>query len=119
MTVKERAYGNGRDLDKILAVASHNMDVRDGRAAGPMIRFHPHIEGVTMSDHAYHSDQLTQFVDLYEMWVNGNRIDVVDRLLYATEQSPAHGLALTVHLCDRLADSSRVTLIRLLNNRQE
>jgi hypothetical protein len=52
VTTNPGADRNSRGLDKVLAVAAHNLNVRDGLTAGPRIMFHPTL-GFTMPAYDY------------------------------------------------------------------
>ncbi len=47
MTTSLSADRDSQGLDKVLAVATHNLNVRDGLTPGPRIMFHP-THGFTM-----------------------------------------------------------------------
>ena len=56
MTTNAGADRNSRGLDKVLAVAAHNLNVRDGLTPGPRIMFHP-TPGFTMPAYDYNRQE--------------------------------------------------------------
>lgn len=72
-----------------------------------------------MSDHTITEDVQHAVATLFDMWTNGNRIDVVERLMLATQTDAARGLMMTVQLCSILSEYNQAVLTRLLSTRQE